>query len=204
MVMGNTEFEFRGINHLAFVCRDMAETIEFWEGALGMPLVCTLDLPFGGAQHFFFDAGNETLIAFFWFADAPPAEPGHSAPANYPPNDITSAIGSCNHVALTVPTERFDEHVAALTEKGIAVSSIVNHDDSKWGMSRSMNESVWLRSAYFWDPNGILVEVAALTRPFGPEDMEHDPKDAQGDRVPLEELRSRYARNAAGAGSRTR
>ena len=30
----NTEFNFQGINHLAFVCRDMAETIEFWEGKL--------------------------------------------------------------------------------------------------------------------------------------------------------------------------
>ena len=30
--MENTEFEFRGINHLALVCRDMAETVEFWEG----------------------------------------------------------------------------------------------------------------------------------------------------------------------------
>jgi catechol 2,3-dioxygenase-like lactoylglutathione lyase family enzyme len=44
----------QGINHLALVCRDMAETQRFYEGVLGMPLVKTLALPDGG-QHFFFD-----------------------------------------------------------------------------------------------------------------------------------------------------
>ena len=41
-MVGNREqkgrgFEVRGINHLALVCRDMAATVAFYEGILGMP-----------------------------------------------------------------------------------------------------------------------------------------------------------------------
>jgi catechol 2,3-dioxygenase-like lactoylglutathione lyase family enzyme len=54
----NREFEIRGVNHLALVCKDMARTVEFYRDVLGMPLVKTLDLPGGRGQHFFFDIGN--------------------------------------------------------------------------------------------------------------------------------------------------
>jgi catechol 2,3-dioxygenase-like lactoylglutathione lyase family enzyme len=36
--MADQPFAFNGINHLALVCRDMARTVEFYEGVLGMPL----------------------------------------------------------------------------------------------------------------------------------------------------------------------
>jgi hypothetical protein len=38
-----------------------------------MPLVKTIELPFGMGQHFFFDCGGGDTLAFFWFPDA--AEP---------------------------------------------------------------------------------------------------------------------------------
>ena len=46
-MVGNREqkgrgFEVRGINHLALVCRDMAATVAFYEGILGMPLTLSL------------------------------------------------------------------------------------------------------------------------------------------------------------------
>ncbi|MBS0334591.1 MAG: VOC family protein, partial [Proteobacteria bacterium] len=65
----------KGINHLALVCRDMEETVRFYTQALDMPLVKTVALPDGG-QHFFFDCGGETLLAFFWWPDSPAAAPG--------------------------------------------------------------------------------------------------------------------------------
>src|SRR5512138_4009550 len=75
----NTEFELRGINHLALVCRDMAETVAWYEDVLGMKLVKTLELPDGRGQHFFLDMGNGVDgIAFFWFPDAPEGTPGES------------------------------------------------------------------------------------------------------------------------------
>ncbi len=45
----NTEFEFRGINHLALVSSDMARTVDFYTNVLGMPLIKTLEIP-GGAS----------------------------------------------------------------------------------------------------------------------------------------------------------
>jgi catechol 2,3-dioxygenase-like lactoylglutathione lyase family enzyme len=35
----NAGFEFGGINHVALVCADMAKTVDFCSGVLGMPLV---------------------------------------------------------------------------------------------------------------------------------------------------------------------
>ena len=49
----NEKFEFRGINHLALVCRDMKVTVDFYTGVLGMPLTKTVVLPGGMGQHFF-------------------------------------------------------------------------------------------------------------------------------------------------------
>ena len=44
--------QFGGINHLALVCKDMARTVDFYEGVLGMPLVKTIELPQGMGQHY--------------------------------------------------------------------------------------------------------------------------------------------------------
>ena len=66
---------FLGVNHVALVCRDMAETVQdFYENVLGMPLVKTLELP-GDGQNFFFDCGGGATLAFMWFKNAPPAAP---------------------------------------------------------------------------------------------------------------------------------
>ena len=64
------EFEFRGINHLALVCKDMARTVDFYTNVLEMPLKKTLEIP-GGGPHFFFDCGGGDQVAFFWLPHAP-------------------------------------------------------------------------------------------------------------------------------------
>ncbi|WP_245667031.1 VOC family protein [Actinomadura latina] len=71
MTRKNTEFELRGVNHLALVSSDMKRTVDFYEGVLGMPLIKTIELPMGWGQHFFFDCGGGNALAFFWFPDAP-------------------------------------------------------------------------------------------------------------------------------------
>ena len=116
----NTEFDIRGVNHLALVCKDMARTVEFYRDVLGMPLIKTLDLPNGRGQHFFnFDIGNGDALAFFWFPNAPEAMPGVSAPAALPTQgSLLSAHGSMNHIAFNVPAEKFDEYYARLQSKG--------------------------------------------------------------------------------------
>lgn len=177
----NREFEIRGVNHLALVCKDMAKTVAFYRDVLGMPLVKTIDLPRGMGQHFFFDIGNGDSLAFFWFPDAPPAEPGRAAPSHLPTQgDFKSAHGSMNHIAFDVPPEKFDEYVERLQAKGIAVSKILNHDNSPSGSSEEVTDDVFVRSIYFFDPDGICLEFACWTKTFGPDDVAHAPMTAEG------------------------
>lgn len=163
-----------GINHLALVCRDMAETVKFYTEVLDMPLVKTVELP-GGGQHFFFDCGGGNLLAFFWWEDAPKAAPGIASVADFP-SKPKSAVGSMNHVAFSVDNEVLDEYRERLAAAGVKVMPVtVNHDDSPMGVSRDMHPGVFVRSVYFTDPNGIMLEFAAFTRAFTPEDVRHAP-----------------------------
>jgi catechol 2,3-dioxygenase-like lactoylglutathione lyase family enzyme len=170
----------KGINHLALVCRDMAETVEFYTKVLGMPLVKTVSLPDGG-QHFFFDCGGGNLLAFFWWENAPPAAPGIASVEDFPKKGM-SAVGSMNHVAFDMDEDQLEAGLAALQAAGVHVSVpvVVNHDDSPGGVSREMHPGVFVRSVYFRDPNGIMLEFAALTRRLGgPDDTRHTPAHAK-------------------------
>jgi catechol 2,3-dioxygenase-like lactoylglutathione lyase family enzyme len=181
----NTEFQFSGFNHLALVSSDMARTVDFYTNVLGMPLIKTLEIP-GGAQHFFFDCGNNDSLAFFWFPDAPAGVPGISAAGEMPGDgSIVSAHGSMNHVAFDVPADKFDDYVQKLKDKGVAVSPVLNHDDSESTVSREMHPGVFVRSVYFRDPDGVLLEFACWTKTFGPDDVGHAPANAKGERVQL-------------------
>lgn len=184
MASAEPKFEFGGINHLALVCRDMARTVDFYTNVLGMPLIKTIELPAGMGQHFFFDCGGGDALAFFWFPDAPEPAPGVSAPTGRPDQgSLTSAIGSMNHVAFSVPPERIDEYRDRLAAAGVACTEVANHDDSEWGIADEMHPGVFVRSVYFQDPDGILLELACWTRPLGAEDVSHRPARASH-RVP--------------------
>ena len=168
----------KGINHLALVCRDMAETVEFYTQALGMPLVKTVALPDGG-QHFFFDCGGGSTLAFFWWPDAPPAAPGIASVASFPAKP-KSAVGSMNHVAFHLDEDELEPAIARLQAAGVKVSVpvVVNHDDSEAGVAGEVHDGVWVRSVYFRDQNGIMLEYAAVLRGFRPEDVAHEPARA--------------------------
>jgi catechol 2,3-dioxygenase-like lactoylglutathione lyase family enzyme len=175
----NREFDIRGVNHLALVCKDMARTVEFYRDVLGMPLVKTIDLPGGRGQHFFFDIGNGDSLAFFWFPDAPDAAPGIASPKGRPDNaELQTAVASMNHVAFDVPADKIEEYRNNLIAAGIECSPITNHDNSEWGVSREMNDDVFVRSVYFQDPDGILLEFACWTKAFTADDVSHTPARA--------------------------
>jgi catechol 2,3-dioxygenase-like lactoylglutathione lyase family enzyme len=174
--MSESPFEFSGINHLALVCQDMARTVAFYRDVLGMPLIKTIELPAGMGQHFFFDCGGGDALAFFWFADAPPAAPGIAAPAHRPDQgELQSAHGSMNHVAFNVPSEAIEGYVERLRSAGIECTDVANHDDSEWGISKEMHPGVFVRSIYFQDPDGILLEFASWQRALTPADVSHEP-----------------------------
>ena len=172
----NKEFELRGVNHLALVCKDMARTVDFYSNTLGMPLTKTIDLPGGRGQHFFFDIGNGDGLAFFWFPGAPEAAPGIASPRNnVGQGSIETAHGSMNHVAFDVPSEKLEEYRDKLRAKGIEVTDVVNHDDTPRQVSPTVNKSTFVRSIYFFDPDGILLEFASWTRELGEGDVRHQP-----------------------------
>jgi catechol 2,3-dioxygenase-like lactoylglutathione lyase family enzyme len=179
----NTEFELRGFNHVAFVCRDMAETVAWYEDVLGMKLVKTLELPGGHGQHFFLDMGNgRDGVAFFWFPDAPEGVRGESLQDK---RGMT-AIGTMNHLAFDVAPEKMDEYRAKLKSKGVQVTEIVNHSDSLEGGHKADYDpdtdggDVFVRSMYFADPNGTLLEFASWTREFRDDDVKHTAATAAG------------------------
>lgn len=179
MSAANQKFSLDGVNHLALVCSDMKRTIDFYQGTLGMPLVKTVELPNDMGQHFFFDCGGGDMLAFFWLEKSPNAAPGVAAPSGLPDrSDLASAVGSMNHVSFSVPEESFDEYVEQLKADGIKTSMVLNHDDSPEGISKNVHPDTFVRSVYFQDPDGILLEFACSTREFTEADVAHEPKTA--------------------------
>ena len=176
----NPKFDIRGINHLALVCRDMKRTVDFYSGVLGMPLTKTINLPHDMGQHFFFDIGNGDQLAFFWFPDAPEAVPGVThARELVGRGSITSAHASMNHVAFNVPADKVDEYQQKLEAGGIDCTPVVNHDDSPNQASPTLTPTTFVRSIYFKDPDGILLEFAAWTRELDERDVNCEPMSAE-------------------------
>jgi catechol 2,3-dioxygenase-like lactoylglutathione lyase family enzyme len=176
----NKEFELRGVNHLALVCKDMGRTVDFYTNTLGMPMTKTIELPNGMGQHFFFDIGNGDGLAFFWFPSAPESAPGIASPKNnVGQGSLVTAHGSMNHVAFDVPVEKIEEYRNKLQAKGVEVTEVINHDDTPQQVSRVVNDNTFVRSIYFFDPDGILLEFAGWTRELGKEgDVRHKPATA--------------------------
>ncbi|MEQ8858953.1 MAG: VOC family protein [Pseudomonadales bacterium] len=181
----STAMEFQGLHHLALVCSDMQRTVRFYTEVLGMKLKKGFDLDGGYGQHFFFDMGGGAELAFFWFRDAPPAQPGVAAPGTLVgrrPGNITSAQGSMNHVAIRVAPEHIDDYRERLIARGVDVTPVVNHDDVVTGKdartSAEVSDRTWLRSCYFFDPDGIMLELTATLNEGSPAvDL---PVDASG------------------------
>ena len=93
---------------------------------------------------------------------------------------LTSSISSMNHVAFTVRPEDIEAYRDRLLAAGVECSEVANHDDSEWGIATEMHDGVFVRSVYFQDPDGILLELAAWTRPLTGADVSHAPARAIG------------------------
>jgi glyoxylase I family protein len=121
----------QGVHHVAFIAKDVEETVRFWQETLGFPLVELVEnRDYSGSSHFFFDIGHRNLLGFFDF-------PGHDHP------DFQETIGGLQHLALSVSAESFDALEAKLDAAGI----------SYIGPDRGIDNSLYIR-----DPNGLNVE----------------------------------------------
>lgn len=138
----------RGVHHLALNTEDMKATIDFYSGVLGMPLVHAMKVPPGlgtgpgnrgnppyeEIRHYFFDMGNDSLLAFF------------EIPRQAEPKAKRDAIGGMQHVAFAVTPARFAELQERLAAASVAFDGPI---DILPG----------LQSVYFFDPNGIRLEA---------------------------------------------
>jgi glyoxylase I family protein len=122
----------QGVHHVAFICRDVAETIEFYQEFLGFPLVELVEnRDYQGSSHFFFDIGNHNLLGFFDF-------PGHE----HPP--FSETLGGLQHLAISISPGQYDAAKKKLDEAGV----------DYLGPDRGVEESM-----YFRDPNGVQLEL---------------------------------------------
>ena len=192
----STKFEVKGVNHLAIVCSDKERTVRFYTEILGLPLKRVFELADGG-QQLFFEVSDHSGISFIWYPNPPSAPPGITA-AHWEGLDPetgqqrrptgrtgASAIGSMHHVAFDVPLEKQDEYKERLRAAGIPVTEVNHHifygKDGRQAAYPSQvpaeAESIdeFVNSIYFPDPDGILLEFAAWTRPLTPEDVQHAP-----------------------------
>jgi catechol 2,3-dioxygenase-like lactoylglutathione lyase family enzyme len=80
-----------------------------------------------------------------------------------------------NHVAFDVPSEKIDEYQRKLKAAGIDVTQVVNHDDSENQASREITPTTFVRSIYFQDPDGIMLEFASWTRVLDERDVNCEP-----------------------------
>ena len=171
MATASSPIKLNGVHHLALVCKDMARTVDFYTNTLGLRLTKGFDLD-GYGQHFFFDMGNGSELAFFWFNDAEPAQPGVASVKNIVGSragNISSAHGSMNHVAFNVAPEQIDDYREQLVGKGVDCTRVVNHNDVVTGgeshTSAEASEKTWIRSFYFLDPDGVMLEFCATLQP---------------------------------------
>lgn len=139
----------RGIHHLALTTDDMKGTTEFYVNVLGMPLVHAMKVPPGlgtgpknrgnppyeEIRHYFFDMGNDSLMAFF------------EMPKGAEPHTNRNAIGGMQHVAISVTRARFEDILARLEKHGIPNSGPIEQLPGMVGV-------------YFYDPNNIRLEFA--------------------------------------------
>ena len=161
----------QGVHHFAYKCRDARETREFYENLLGMPLVAVLEekdvVTTTGERlsfiHFFFQMEDGNHLAFFDFGDGRAPAPDPASPR------------FANHLAFKIKGEA--ELMAAkarLEAAGLSVDGPLEHE--------------FIRSIYFWDPNGIRLEYAYSL--WGSEKLEAQRRAAAGQ---LEEWTRRTA-----------
>jgi catechol 2,3-dioxygenase-like lactoylglutathione lyase family enzyme len=156
---GATHAGVRGVHHLVLTTDDMKVTIDFYTQVLGMPLVHALKVepglgtgssnrgnpPFENIRHYFFDMGNDSLLAFF------------EIPKGAKPRTDRDAIGGLQHVSFVVkPEAKFEALKKRLAENGIEYR----------GPSKMASGPGY--SIYFFDPHGIRLEASCDTTSADP------------------------------------
>jgi catechol 2,3-dioxygenase-like lactoylglutathione lyase family enzyme len=131
----------KGLHHNAYRCRDAEETRRFYEDFLGLPLVNAfrIDTTMTGRKtgtgvlHAFFQLDDGSCLAFFEAPDMP--------------FEFKEQHDFDLHIALEVEPEALDKMLAKGKAEGREVRGVSDHK--------------FIRSIYFRDPNGYVIELTA-------------------------------------------
>ena len=129
----------KGLHHAAYRCRDSEETRRFYEGFLGLPLVEAFEIRqtktgrSTSVLHTFFEMGDGSCMAFF------------EAPGR--PFEFKDQHDFDLHIALEVEPAELEARFEEGKSLGIETRGIADHG--------------FIRSIYFRDPNGYVVELSA-------------------------------------------
>ncbi len=97
----------RGLHHTALVSGDVERTVRFYTDVLGFPLTELIEnRDYPGSSHFFFDIGNQNLLAFF---DFPGLDLG----------PYREVLGGLHHVAISLEPDRWRAAVERLGRAGV-------------------------------------------------------------------------------------
>jgi len=151
----------QGVDHTARPTWRLRETVEFYRDKLGLPLVHVISARGWGPAthpdflHFFFDSGNGSTIAFFYYLGTQePAGMRERASTRPLPDDH---VADATHTAWLVDgPEDLRAWKQHLESKGIDVSVETRHE---------VIESIYVR-----DPNGYFVEFTHKLRPLATVD----------------------------------
>jgi catechol 2,3-dioxygenase-like lactoylglutathione lyase family enzyme len=151
-----TGLRLNGVDHTARPTWKLKETVEFYRDTLGLPLIHAISARGWGPEehpdflHFFFDSGNGSTIAFFYYLGSkePDYMKGRPGQAPVPADHVFDAT----HTSWLVSSK--EELLAwkqRLESKGVEVSTTTAHEV--------------IESIYFRDPNGYFIEITRKLRP---------------------------------------
>jgi catechol 2,3-dioxygenase-like lactoylglutathione lyase family enzyme len=131
----------KGLHHNAYRCRDSEETRQFYEGFLGLPLVNAFKIETtmtgrktgAGVLHSFFQLDDGSCLAFFEAPDMP--------------FEFKEQHDFDLHIALEVEPDALEKMFAKGKADGREVRGVSDHK--------------FIRSIYFRDPNGYVIELTA-------------------------------------------
>lgn len=131
------KIQVQGVHHITLTGAGRQQSIDFWEGLLGMPFVFeqpNLDDP--GQSHLYFDPGDGRLITVFCNDEV--QGDGRRTPTD---------PGCVHHLAFAVSNATFRQVEGRLAERGIAYTG--------------PKDRGFMDSIYFKDPLGLLIELAS-------------------------------------------
>ena len=128
-----------GLHHITLVGASRKVSIDFWQGVLGMPFIFEQpNLDNKDESHLYFDPGDGRLITIFTDEKRKDIN-----------KKVSQETGTVHHVAFELSQAVFEQAESRLRERKIAYTG--------------PKDRGFMKSIYFRDPLGLLIELAYYT-----------------------------------------